>query len=105
MVWRPSGPTPFEVFAWFHLLIASKIYRALLSSAAAARGDAGRKHDALISAKVAMIGIDRSLDALAAMAVDDDARLELLGAQLRRVKRELELRFPEARDVVREGLD
>ena len=105
MVWRPSGPTPFEVFAWFHLLIASKIYRALLSSAAAARGDAGRKHDALISAKVALIGIDRSLDALAAMAVDDDARLELLGAQLRRVKRELESRFPEARGVVREGLD
>ena len=36
---------------------------------------------------------------------DDDARLELLGGQLRRVKRELEGRFPSARAVVRVGLD
>ena len=106
MTWRSSGPTPFEVFAWFHMLIAAKIYRALSCAAAAARGNASRKEDALVSAKVALIGIDRSLDALAAMSVqDDDARLELLGGQLRRVKRELEERFPSARAVVRVGLD
>jgi hypothetical protein len=106
MIWRPSGPTPLEVFAWFHSLIAVKIYRALLCSAAAARGDTSRTADALISAKIALIGIDRSLDALAAMAIDDDdARLELLRGQLRRGRREVEARFPEARGVVREGLD
>lgn len=106
MVWRDSGPTPFEVFAWFQALIAVKIYRALFCRAAVARGDDARRRDALISAKIALIGIDRSLDALAAMAADDDdARLALLQGQLRRVKRELEGRFPEARGVVREGLD
>jgi hypothetical protein len=79
MVWRPTGPTPFEVFAWFHSLIA---------------------------AKVALIGIDRSLAALTALSADDDdPRLELLGAHLRRLGRELEGRFPEARDFIREGLD
>jgi hypothetical protein len=103
---RPSGPTPFEVFAWFHTLIAAKLYRALVSSAALARGDASRKDDQQVSAKVALIGIDRSLDALVSMAADDqDARLELLLAQLRRVKREAEARFPQARGFVREGLD
>jgi hypothetical protein len=109
MVRRVSGPTPFEVFAWFHSLIAAKIYRALLSSAAAVRrssGDQGKLADALVSAKVALIGIDRSLDALAALGVDDgDARLELMASHLRRLRRELEARFPGARSVVREGLD
>jgi len=103
---RPSGPTPFEVFAWFRALIAVKLYRALICSAAVARGDASRSDDEQISAKVALIGIDRSLDALASMAADDeDARLGLLLAQLRRVKREAEARFPLARRFHREGLD
>jgi hypothetical protein len=106
MVWRPDGPTPFEVFAWFHTLIAVKIYRALSSSAAAVRGEEAKRADALISAKVALIGIERSLSALTLLcADDDDPRLELLGAHLRRLAREVEGRFPEARGVVREGLD
>jgi hypothetical protein len=103
---RPSGPTPFEVFAWFHQLVPAKVYRALLSAARAARGDANGKNDALISAKVALIGIDRSVDALAAMgAEDDDPRLELLQLQLRRLRREMEGRFPDARGFTRPGLD
>jgi hypothetical protein len=103
---RASGPTPFEVFAWYHQLVPGKVYRALVSAAHAARGDAGRHDDALISAKVALLGIDRSLDALAAMTVeDDDSRLRSLQAQLRRLRRELEARFPSARAFVRAGLD
>ncbi len=106
MVWHPTGPTPFEVFAWFHTLIAAKVYRALSSSAAAARSEEAKRADALISAKVALIGIDRSVSALSALsAEDDDPRLELLEAHLRRLGRELEGRFPEARGFVREGLD
>ena len=106
MVWRPTGPTPIEVFAWFHMLIAVKVYRSLWCGAAAARGDESKRADALVSAKVALIGIDRSLDALTAMAMDDDdARLDLLGGQLRRLRREVEGRFPEARSFMREGLD
>jgi hypothetical protein len=36
---------------------------------------------------------------------DDDPRLELTQGHLRRLRREVEGRFPEARSVVREGLD
>ena len=103
---RPTGPTPIEVFAWFHRLVPAKVYRALLSAANAARGDASAADDARISAKVALIGIDRSLDALEAMAADeDDPRFELLQMQLRRLRRELEGRFPDARGCIRPGLD
>lgn len=103
---RASGPTPFEVFAWFHCLIPAKLYRALISAAQTVRGDATKKADALISAKVALIGIDRSLDALTAMAAEDeDARLDLLQAHLRRLRREVDARFPAARSFVRPGLD
>jgi hypothetical protein len=65
---RASGPTPLEVFAWYHQLVPGKIYRALISARGAARGDAARHDDALIGAKVALIGMDRSLEALAAIA-------------------------------------
>jgi hypothetical protein len=104
--WHATGPTALEVVAWFQTLIAIKIYRALYCSAEAARGDAGKKTDAIASAKVALIGIDRSLESLIAIATnDDDPRLELLQGHLRRLKREMEGRFPEARTFVREGLD
>jgi hypothetical protein len=103
---RASGPTPFEVFAWFHRLVPGKLYRALVSAAHAAHGDQARAIDALVSAKVALTGIDRSQAALAAMAQeDDDPRLKELQAHLRRMRREVDDRFPGAIDFVREGLD
>jgi hypothetical protein len=103
---RPSGPTPYEVFAWFHGLIPAKLYRALVSAAHSARGDEVRRRDALVSVKVTLIGIDRSMDALAAMMVEDhDPRLGLMHGLLRRLRREVEARFPDARRVVRDGLD
>ena len=103
---RPSGPTPFEVFAWFHQLVPAKLYRALVSAAHAARGDQDRAIDALVSAKVALTGIDRSLTALSAMAQeDDDPRFEEMEIHLRRLRREATARFPDAMSVVREGLD
>ncbi len=103
---RPSGPSPFEVFAWYHRLVPAKVYRAIVSAAAGARGDQARHNDALISAKVALLGIDRSREAVAAMAIEDkDPRLDELQAQLRRLRNEVEKRFPSARRFVRPGLD
>jgi hypothetical protein len=32
MTHRTSGPTPFEVFAWYHQLVPGKVYRALVSA-------------------------------------------------------------------------
>ena len=107
MTYRPGGPTPFEVFAWYRVLIAVKIFRALSSSAAAARGGVGELGtDALYSARTALVGIDRSRAALETLrAGDDDARLGDMEAQLRRLAREVEARFPGARGMVRPGLD
>jgi hypothetical protein len=103
---RDDGPRPLEVIAWYHILIASKIYRAILSSSKSARGEANLREDALFSAKVALIGIDRSRAAFQELsAVDDDARVKDLQAQLRRLSREVAARFPEARTTIRPGLD
>jgi hypothetical protein len=106
MKWRPEGPTPLEVVAWFHTLIAAKIYRTIMSSSAAARGDSRGLIDAIASARVALLGVDRSRAAIQQMRQDDDdVRLDEIGGQLRRLARELEARFPDARAFVRPGLD
>jgi hypothetical protein len=104
---REHGPTPLDVFLFYHVLIAVKIYRALSSSREAARtGGAQARWDADVSAKVALIAIDRSHEALQVMALDDDdVRVPHLQKLLSRMRREAEGRFPAARTLVRPGLD
>jgi hypothetical protein len=104
---REHGPTPLDVFLFYHVLIAVKIYRAISSSLEAERtGGARARWDADVSAKVALIGIDRSDEALQVMALDDDdARIPHMRKHLSRLKREVEARFPAARTLVRPGLD
>lgn len=103
---RDEGPTPYEVFAWYHALVPAKIYRAVVSSLAAARGDTDHADDARKSAKVALIGLDRSIDAIGALtAEDDDPRLQMMQKELHRLRKEVEGRFPDARAFVRVGLD
>jgi hypothetical protein len=104
---RPHGPTPHDVFLFYHVLIAIKIYRAISSASEAARtGSAQARWDADVSAKVALIGIDRSDEALLVMALDDDdVRIAHLRKYLSRIRREVEGRFPAARKLVRPGLD
>ena len=106
MRYRPMGPTAYEVFAWYHVLIAVKICRAIASSAGAATGERDLRRDALFSAKTALLGIDRSRAAVKELQQeDDDVRLPHMQAQLSRMRRELDSRFPEARAIVRPGLD
>jgi hypothetical protein len=104
---RDQGPTPFEVFLFYHVLIAIKIYRAISSAHEAARtAGAQARWDANASAKVALIGIDRSSDALQVMTLDDeDPRIEHMRRHLLRLRREVDRRFPAARALVRPGLD
>lgn len=103
---RPEGPTPAEVLCWFSTLIPSKIYRALVSRQAAVRGQANYEQDALQSARVALLGIERSRTAIASLCQEDaDARLPPLDGQLRRLATEVKGRFPAAVTVVRPGLD
>lgn len=104
---REHGPTPFDVFLFYHVLIAIKIYRAISSSLEAARtGATHARWDADASAKVALIGVDRSDEALQVMALDDgDVRIPHMRKHLARLRRELEARFPAARALRRPGLD
>lgn len=104
---RPGGPTPLDVVARYHLLIAMKIYRAIVTSARAARtGDEELAADASLSVKVALVCADRTDEALACLGLDDaDPRIEQMRAHLRRLRRELEARFPDARGCRRPGFD
>jgi hypothetical protein len=104
---REHGPTPFEVVLYYHVPIATKIYRAITSSLEAARtGSAHARWDSDVSAKVALIGIDRSDEALHVMGLDDaDPRIEHIRRHLSRLRREVSARFPAARTLVRPGLD
>ena len=97
--------SPFEIVAWFHGLIAVKTYRALVSEHGAA-GSPQLLFDALGSAKLVLVAIDRSVSAWQVIAqVDTDARvsglIELLGA----LRTAVEIRFPAAEAFVRPGLD
>jgi hypothetical protein len=99
-------PAAIEVVVWYHALIAVKIYRALASAAMSRRGKPGLADDAHGSAKVALIGIDRSRKALRQLQGKlHDARIERLIARLERLGADVERRFPDARAFVRPGLD
>jgi hypothetical protein len=101
-----AGPTPFEVFVWFHALVPARIFRALVSEVEAREGVPGRREDTLATAKMALIGIDRSLEAVTTLAAEgDDPRLELLASLLRRLGPGVERRFAGARAYIRPGLD
>ncbi|MBI4888430.1 MAG: hypothetical protein HY824_15145 [Acidobacteria bacterium] len=90
---QASSPTPAESFARYHRAVPAGVHLALVT-ARAGSGDPGCRDAALAAAKAALAGMDGSLDALARMAAEDrDPRLDLLQAQLRWLRRELEARF------------
>lgn len=104
---RADGPTPLEVFVFYHWTIGVKAARAAASAGEADRtGSATARRDADCSAKVALLAIDRSDEAMQIIALDDpDPRLEFVRRLAVRLRRELERRFPAARGLVRPGLD
>src|SRR5688572_22468142 len=61
---RPGGPhgEPLMVIAWYHVMIAAKTYRALVSDHLSAR-QRGLHDDTLAAGKMVLIGIERSLAA------------------------------------------
>ena len=100
----PRG-SPLEIVAWFHFLIAAKTYRALVSHFASEKTP-DLLSDALGSAKLVLVAIDRSLAAWRTIAEDkDDARVGGLMEVLEALRTGVEMRFPEARAFVRPGLD
>jgi hypothetical protein len=106
IAWHPSGPSPLEVLTWYHVLAPARIFRAILCAAEARAGLATRHTDARAAAKIALIGIDRSLAAVDRIQTsDDDPRLQLLRGHLLQLGEAVEARFPDARTFVRPGLD
>lgn len=100
-----------EVIQWYQYQIAVKIIRAL-----SCRSDGWEDEpemsdfpkDSDGSAKVALIGIDRSIAAWRWMQLAKPERLESivpLILQLERLRQRVEKAFPEARDFVRPGFD
>ena len=95
-----------EVIQWYQYQIAVKTIRALSGQNEELEEDLPKDSDG--SAKVAMIGIDRSIAAWRMMQLSLPDRADSivpLILQLDRLRRRLENNFPAARDFVRPGFD
>jgi len=100
----PHGPTPAETLLWYHLRIYMKVFRALVARETHAGG--AQSEEARGCAKLALVSIDRSLDALARLAdAFAPADLAELGDMLARLRDGIESTIPDARAYVRIGLD
>jgi hypothetical protein len=98
--------SPLETISWYHTLVAAKTFRALTSELEARTETPELMSDALGSAKVVLVAIERSLAAWQALAAaDQDARIGGLIELLEALRTGVELRFPDARGFVRPGLD
>jgi hypothetical protein len=100
----PRG-SALEILDSYHLLIAVKTYRSLISDYRSG-AEPELRRDALGCAKLVLIAIDRSRAAWHSLAVaDDDARIGGMLELLEALATAIEMRFPEARAFVRPGLD
>jgi hypothetical protein len=99
-----GGPTPEETVAWHHLRIYMKVFRALV--ARETHRDSADSQDARGAAKLALVSIDRSLEALERLrgSVDVEAHAQLC-AILGELRDGLEARVPGARAFIRIGID
>jgi len=97
-----------EVIQWYQHQIAVKTIRALSSRKDEDSEDNDFPKDSDGSAKVALIGIDRSIAAWHLMQLSLSDRAESivpLILQLERLRNNLEKGFPQARDFIRPGFD
>ncbi len=98
-----------EVIQWYQHQIAVKVMRAVRSARREDEMEIALDHsDADGSAKVALLGMDRSLAAWAELLrqmPDEQDRLLPLLACLSRLRREVEAAFPNARTFSRPGFD
>jgi hypothetical protein len=100
-----------EVVLWYHLFIVVKLSRALKlqrDEGDALDDEEFERWDANVSAKLALLAIDRSIQAWAALRKDfpehDDTVLDML-LSLGRLRRESEAAFPVARAFKRPGFE
>jgi hypothetical protein len=103
---EPCAPDPERVVLWYHVRIYLRVCRALVAKERTAAGGMDRAEDALGSAKLALVSIQKSRVALQAMRDAETAEeIAELTALLDALERGLDDRFPNARSFVRFGLD
>jgi hypothetical protein len=99
-------PTPREVVIWHHLRIYLKLVRALVAKERTAASQVERSEDAAGCAKLTLVSITRSRDALRALDEPSlHADIESLVSLLDAIEGGIDERFPEARAFIRVGLD
>ncbi len=98
-----------EVILWYQVFLPPKLSRALLSKAEEMETEADDfPKDSNGSAKIALIGMDRSLSAwgeLAAQWEGPGVAMRKIVNQLTRLREMVEKEFPLARDFIRPGFD
>ena len=99
-----SHRDPLAVISWYASLIPAKVGRAFSSLAWAEPGDLPGRRDSDGSAKVALLGIERSHAAWLEVA-DTGARVQSFIADLVWMGEALERQFPAARSFVRPAFD
>ncbi len=105
---RADATDPHAVIAWFHMMIAVKTDRALRGVREAADGDEFAAEDAAGSAKVALLGIERSHAAWLALVERDAVSIAAAApmiADLVFLGEGLERLVPAARTFVRPAFD
>jgi len=105
---RGDPGDPLQVIAWFHTMISAKIHRALKGLAWHELGDRDDVRDYDGSAKVALLGIERSHAAwlrLVEQGQESEAEARPHVAHLVWLGQRLETVFPNARSFVRPGFD
>ena len=105
---RHDPADPYTVIGWFHYLIPAKIHRALHGLGLDDPDDRDWPADHDGSAKVALLGIERSHAAYLAIVDRGDASISDIDpfiADLIWLSDEVERVFPKARAFVRPGLD
>jgi len=104
-----SRKEALEVILWYQVFLPPKLYRALLSKTEEMEleeDDFPKDSDG--SAKIALIGIDRSLSAwgeLAAQREGQEAAIREIVNHLTRLRELVEKEFSQARDFIRPGFD
>jgi hypothetical protein len=100
----PDGPVAAETLLWYHLRIYMKVFRALVARESHAGG--AQSEEARGCAKLVLVSIDRSLDALAQLE-DAFAPADLRDVRdmLTRLRDGIESRIPRARAYMRIGID
>jgi hypothetical protein len=103
---RPAagGPGPEQVLLWYRVRIYQRLLRALL--AREGKGPGGvRMDDALGSAKLVLVAVQKSRIALEALRDRQGAEIGDLAVLLDEIERGLDQRLPGARFYLRFGLD